>query len=106
MAFSEFGFPKSHSAAFAVLAYQPAWLRRYYLPEFTAALFNNQPMGFYPLDVLVKDAQRHGLEIRPPCINRSGVMCTVEEGCGAHRPFFRETSGPVHGGYRAGAAIL
>lgn len=78
MAFSEFGFPKSHSAAFAVLAYQTAWLRRYYLPEFTAALFNNQPMGFYPLDVLVKDAQRHGLEIRPPCINRSGVMCTVE----------------------------
>src|SRR5690606_12360839 len=80
MAFSEFGFPKSHSAAFAVLAYQTAWLRRYYLPEFTAALFNNQPMGFYSLDVLVKDAQRHGLEIRPPCVNRSGVACTVEEG--------------------------
>src|SRR5690606_16897417 len=55
MAFSEFGFPKSHSAAFAVLAYQTAWLRRYYLPEFTAALFNHHTTGCYSHYVMVTD---------------------------------------------------
>lgn len=80
VAFAEFGFPKSHSAAFAFLAYQSAWLRRYYPVEFTCALLNSQPMGFYPPHVLVHDAQRHGVEVMPPDINASGAACTVEDG--------------------------
>ena len=59
-AFSEFGFPKSHAAAFGLLAYQSAWLRYYHPVEYYTALFNNQPMGFYSLDVLCRDAARHG----------------------------------------------
>ena len=78
VAFAEFGFPKSHSAAFAFLAYQSAWLRRYYPVEFLCALLNAQPMGFYPPHVLVHDAQRHGVRVLPPDINASGATCTVE----------------------------
>ncbi|HEX6971944.1 MAG TPA: DNA polymerase III subunit alpha, partial [Limnochordia bacterium] len=78
VAFSEFGFPKSHAYAFAVLAYQSAWLRLYYPAEYTAALFNSQPMGFYPTHVLVRDAQRRGIAILPPDLNRSRVGCSVE----------------------------
>jgi error-prone DNA polymerase len=81
VAFAEFGFPKSHSAAFAFLAYQSAWLRRYYTTEFTCALLNSQPMGFYPPHVLVHDAKRHGVTVLPPDINASGATCTVEEAC-------------------------
>ncbi len=73
--FSEFGFPKSHAYAFAILAYQSAWLRRYYPAEYYAALFNNQPMGFYSPHVLVGDAKRHGLAVLRVAINRSGVTC-------------------------------
>ncbi|HET7558406.1 MAG TPA: DNA polymerase III subunit alpha [Limnochordia bacterium] len=76
--FSEFGFPKSHSYAFAVLAYQSAWLRTYHPAPYYAALFNNQPMGFYPPHVLVRDAQRKGVQILAPCIGRSAASCTVE----------------------------
>jgi len=78
LGFAEYGFPKSHSAAFAVLAYQSAWLRCYYPTEFTCALFNNQPMGFYPPHVIVNDAKRHGVRILPPDVNQSGARCTVE----------------------------
>ncbi|MBE0595414.1 MAG: DNA polymerase III subunit alpha, partial [Gemmatimonadales bacterium] len=81
VAFSEFGFPKSHSAAFGLLAYQSAWLRHYHPVEYYTALFNNQPMGFYSLDALGRDARRHGVEVRLPDVNRSDVYCTVEEGC-------------------------
>jgi error-prone DNA polymerase len=81
VAFSEFGFPKSHSAAFGLLAYQSAWLRHYHPVEYYTALFNNQPMGFYSLDALGRDAGRHGVEVRLPDVNRSDVYCTVEEGC-------------------------
>jgi error-prone DNA polymerase len=77
-AFSEFGFPKSHAAAFALLAYQSAWLRHYYPVEFYVALFNNQPMGFYSLDALGRDARRNGVETLLPDVNRSGVPCTAE----------------------------
>ncbi len=76
--FSEFGFPKSHAAAFALLAYQSAWLRHYHATEYYVALFNNQPMGFYSLDVLTRDAQRNGIRILLPALNRSGVRCTPE----------------------------
>jgi error-prone DNA polymerase len=78
VAFSEFGFPKSHAAAFGLLAYQSAWLRHYYPVEYYAGLFNNQPMGFYSLDALGRDAARHGIDIRLPDVNLSDVYCTVE----------------------------
>ncbi len=77
-AFSEFGFPKSHAAAFGLLAYQSAWLRHYHAVEYYVALFNNQPMGFYSIDALGRDAMRNGIEMRLPDINRSDVWCTVE----------------------------
>jgi error-prone DNA polymerase len=80
VAFSGFGFPKSHSAAFGLLAYQSAWLRHHYSAEFLASLLNAQPMGFYPPATLVRDGQRRGVETRSPDINRSGVGCTIEEG--------------------------
>ena len=78
--FSGFGFPKAHSAAFGLLAYQSTWLRVHYHPEFLCALLNEQPMGFYPPDALVHEAQRRGVEVRPPCVARSGAECMVEEG--------------------------
>jgi error-prone DNA polymerase len=80
VAFSGFGFPKSHSAAFGLLAYQSAWLRHHYSAEFLAALLNAQPMGFYPPATLVRDGQRRGVETRPPDVNRSGIGCTIEDG--------------------------
>jgi error-prone DNA polymerase len=77
--FAGFGFPKSHAAAFALLAYQSAWLRRYYPAEFLCALMNAQPMGFYPPSSLVRDAQRRGVEVRSPHINCSEAQCGIEE---------------------------
>ena len=76
--FSGFGFPKAHSAAFGLLAYQSAWLRVHRAPEFLCALLNEQPMGFYPPDSLVHEAQRRGIEVRAPDVNRSRVLCHVE----------------------------
>jgi error-prone DNA polymerase len=76
--FSGFGFPKAHSAAFGLLAYQSAWLRVYYGPEFLCGLLNEQPMGFYPPDALVHDAQRHGIDVQPVCVQRSSVLCHTE----------------------------
>jgi error-prone DNA polymerase len=76
--FSGFGFPKAHAAAFGLLAYQSTWLRVHYGLEFLCALLNEQPMGFYPPDALVHDAQRRGLEVLPPHINRSDAECQVE----------------------------
>ena len=78
IAFSEFGFPKSHAAAFGLLAYQSAWLRHYHPVEYYVALFNNQPMGFYSLDALGRDAMRNGIEMRLPDVNVSDVWCSVE----------------------------
>jgi error-prone DNA polymerase len=78
-AFSEFGFPKSHAAAFGLLAYQSAWLRHYHPLEYYVALFNNQPMGFYSLDALGRDARRNGIRTLLPDVNRSGVACTAED---------------------------
>ncbi|HSG48318.1 MAG TPA: hypothetical protein VLA43_10930, partial [Longimicrobiales bacterium] len=77
-AFSEFGFPKSHAAAFGLLAYQSAWLRHYHPVEYYVALFNNQPMGFYSLDALGRDARRNGIHILLPDVNRSRLRCTAE----------------------------
>src|SRR5262249_26633119 len=80
VAFSGFGCRKSHAAAFGLLAYQSAWLRHHYAPEFLAALLNAQPMGFYPPATLVRDGQKRGVETRPPDVNRSDAGCTIEEG--------------------------
>jgi error-prone DNA polymerase len=77
--FAAFGFPKSHAAAFGLLAYQSAWLRHHYPREFLCALLNEQPMGFYPPASLVRDAQRRGVEVRPPDVNRSEAKCSLEE---------------------------
>ena len=76
--FAGFGFPKAHSAAFGLLAYQSTWLRVHYHPEFLCALLNEQPMGFYPPDSLVHEAQRMGVEVRAPCVVASKAHCVVE----------------------------
>ncbi|MEZ5076474.1 MAG: error-prone DNA polymerase [Solirubrobacterales bacterium] len=76
--FSGFGFPKAHSAAFGLLAYQSAWLRIHYAPEFLCSLLNEQPMGFYPPDSLVHEARRRGIRVAGPDANRSRVLCHVE----------------------------
>jgi error-prone DNA polymerase len=77
--FAMYGFPESHAASFALLAYASAYLRTHYLPAFTCALLNNQPMGFYHPATIVKDAQRHGLRVRPVDINRSKAVCILEQ---------------------------
>jgi error-prone DNA polymerase len=80
LAFSAFGFPKAHSAAFALLAYQSAWLRRHRPAAFLCALLNAQPMGFYPPASLVRDAERRGIEVRHPDLHRSHVEARLEDG--------------------------
>jgi error-prone DNA polymerase len=77
--FALYGFPESHAASFALIAYASAYLKCHYLAAFTAAMLNNQPMGFYHPATLVKDAQRHGLRVRPIDITRSGWLCTLEK---------------------------
>lgn len=76
--FALYGFPESHAASFALLAYASAYFKVKYLAVFTAAILNNQPMGFYSTAVLVKDAQRHGLRVKPIDIQISEWPCTVE----------------------------
>ncbi len=76
--FSGFGFPKAHGAAFGVLAYQSTWLRVHYGPEFLCSLLNEQPMGFYPPDALVHEAQRRGTEVLAPDVNESEVECDLD----------------------------
>ena len=76
--FALYGFPESHAASFALIAYASAYLKCHYLAAFTAALLNNQPMGFYQPATLIKDAQRHGLKVEPIDITRSDWSCTVE----------------------------
>jgi error-prone DNA polymerase len=76
--FALYGFPESHAASFALIAYASAYLKCHYLAAFTAALLNNQPMGFYSPATLVKDAQRHGLRVKPVDITHSDWQCTLE----------------------------
>jgi error-prone DNA polymerase len=77
--FALYGFPESHAASFALIAYASAYLKCHYLAAFTAAILNNQPMGFYQPATLVKDAQRHGLKVRPIDVTRSDWLCTLEK---------------------------
>ncbi len=76
--FALYGFPESHAASFALIAYASAYLKAHYLAAFTAALLNNQPMGFYSPATIVKDAQRHGLKLLPVDVTRSDWNCTLE----------------------------
>ena len=76
--FALYGFPESHAASFALLAYASAFLKCHYLGAFTAALLNNQPMGFYHPATIVKDAQRHGLKVLPIDVTQSEWLCTLE----------------------------
>src|SRR2546428_11017557 len=75
--FALYGFPESHAISFAILAYGSAYLKVHRAPEFYASLLNNQPMGFYTPATNVKDAQRHGLKIKPVCVSQSEWRCTV-----------------------------
>jgi len=77
--FALYGFPESHAASFALIAYASAFLKCHYLAAFTAALLNNQPMGFYRPATIVKDAQRHGLKVLPIDVTKSEWNCTLEE---------------------------
>jgi len=75
--FAEYGFPESHAASFALLVYASLWIKVHHPAVFLAALLNNQPMGFYAPATLVKDAQRHGVHVRTPCVIESAAKCRV-----------------------------
>ena len=76
--FALYGFPESHAASFALIAYASAFFKCHYLAAFTTAMLNNQPMGFYQPATLIKDAQRHGLKFKPIDVMRSGWDCAIE----------------------------
>ncbi|TPJ37173.1 error-prone DNA polymerase [Mesorhizobium sp. B2-8-3] len=76
--FGSYGFPESHAASFALIAYASAWLKCWHPDVFCAALLNSQPMGFYAPAQIVRDAAAHGIEIRPACVNASRWDCTLE----------------------------
>ncbi|MCC6284915.1 MAG: error-prone DNA polymerase [Phycisphaerales bacterium] len=78
--FSEYGFPESHAASFALLVYVSCWLKHHYPCAFAAALLNSQPMGFYQPAQIVRDAQEHGVEVRAIDMNASRWDCTLEPG--------------------------
>jgi error-prone DNA polymerase len=99
--FGEYGFPESHSASFALLAYVSAWIKYYEPAAFLAALLNSQPMGFYSPSVLVQDAQRNGVEVRPVDVTVSMPDCTLEpraEGAPAVRLGLRMIKGLTEAG--------
>ncbi len=77
--FSQYGFPESHAASFALLVYASAWIKCYYPAAFAAALLNSQPLGFYQPAQIVRDARDHGVEVRPVDVNHSAWDCTLEE---------------------------
>src|SRR2546422_7260732 len=77
--FALYGFPESHAASFALIAYASAYLKCHYLAAFTTALLNNQPMGFYQPFTLVKDAQRHGLKFRPVDVTQTMSLRILDE---------------------------
>lgn len=79
--FAMYGFPESHAASFALIAYASAYLKVHFLAAFTCAILNNQPMGFYTPAVLIKDAQRHGLRVKPIDVQRSQSTCSIEAEC-------------------------
>src|SRR5438876_851390 len=94
--FALYGFPESHAASFALIAYASAYLKCHYLAAFTAALLNNQPMGFYHPATIVKDAQRHGLRVLPIDVTKSDWLCTLEEVVSRQSPVASEKSAISH----------
>jgi error-prone DNA polymerase len=90
--FALYGFPESHAASFALLAYASAYLKCHYLAAFMAAMLNNQPMGFYAPAILLNDARRHGLRVLPIDVAISAWSCTVEEGVRCQGSGARERS--------------
>ncbi len=96
--FGEYGFPESHAASFALLVYASSWIKCHYPDVFAAALLNSQPMGFYAPGEIVRDAQEHGVEARPPDVNHSDWDNSLEEGAPASsrlHPRHREMKGDV-----------
>ena len=94
--FADYGFPESHAAAFAMLAYVSAWLKCHHPAVFACALLNSQPMGFYAPAQIVRDAREHGVEVRPICVNHSDWDNTLErraDGALALRLGFRQIKG-------------
>ncbi|MFO0619721.1 MAG: error-prone DNA polymerase [Polyangiaceae bacterium] len=100
--FGEYGFPESHAASFALLVYASAWLKTHHPAAFACALLNSQPMGFYSPSSIVKDAQRHGVAVRPVCVVTSGWDHSLEDDGAALRLGLRLVSGF---GEAAGKAI-
>ena len=108
--FGSYGFPESHAASFAKIAYASSWMKHYHPEIFCAALLNAQPMGFYAPAQLVRDAREHGVEVRPVCVNASRWDCTLEEGEGGYLPLrlgLRMVKGlsNAHGALIAAAAM-
>jgi error-prone DNA polymerase len=96
--FSEYGFPESHAASFALLVYASCWIKCHHPAEFLAAMLNSQPLGFYSPSQLVQDAKRHGVEVRPPDVMDSSWDCTLEN-LSPHEP-----AGPPQGRIPEGEA--
>ncbi len=105
--FGSYGFPESHAASFALIAYASAWLKCHHPDVFCCALLNAQPMGFYATAQIVRDAQLHGVEVRPVSANESVWDCTLEPSPERHRPPPSTRHGPACPGhpYQHGAAI-
>ncbi|MGN6375919.1 MAG: error-prone DNA polymerase [Sphingomonas sp.] len=106
--FGSYGFPESHAASFAKIAYASCWMKHHHPEVFCAALLNAQPMGFYAPAQIGQDAHRHGVEVRPVCINASRWDCTLESASGSHlavRLGFRQVRGlaNIHGAAIASA---
>ncbi len=104
--FSEYGFPESHAASFALIVYVSAWLKRHHPAAFVAALLDSQPMGFYAPAQLVRDAQEHGVEVRPVDVNHSGRASRLEAGRDPSRPALRLGLRQVRGLAEDDAAAL
>jgi error-prone DNA polymerase len=93
--FGDYGFPESHAASFALIAYVSAWLKRHYLDAFTCAILNAQPMGFYSPATLVDDAKRHGLLVLPVCVCTSDWDCAMESAPASMRTLGLRNPGDV-----------
>jgi error-prone DNA polymerase len=105
LGFGEYGFPESHAASFALLAYVSAWLKCHEPAAFTCALLNSQPMGFYSPDQLLRDARRHGVAVRPVDVSASNWDCALETGASGE-PALRLGLRQVKGLSRTGASRL
>ncbi len=104
--FGSYGFPESHAASFALIAYASSWLKCHHPDVFCAALLNAQPMGFYAPAQIVRDARDHGVDVRPVCVNASRWDCTLEPTGEEDRFAVRLGLRMVHGLANADAAAL